>query len=108
VNWRTRVGSRRALLAAYHRGRVWRGRAKRAGWGWECGAEGQSEPFQGSHLEVVGSPPAPLARASGLPATLPAPRASRAPSLPVLRLAHHRGKVSEPFQGSHVGVFHSA
>jgi hypothetical protein len=48
----SRVGSRRALLAAYHRGRVWRGRAQRAGWVWAWGAEGRSEPFQGSHVEV--------------------------------------------------------
>jgi hypothetical protein len=37
-------------LAAHHRGRVWRGRAKRAGVGGGCGAEGRSEPFQGSHV----------------------------------------------------------
>ena len=30
--------------------RAWRGRAKRAGWGWAWGAEGQSEPFRGSHI----------------------------------------------------------
>ncbi|HJX52227.1 MAG TPA: prepilin-type N-terminal cleavage/methylation domain-containing protein [Polyangia bacterium] len=49
MNRRTRVGSRRALLAAYHRGRVWRGRAKRAGGGGRWWAEGRSEPSQGSH-----------------------------------------------------------
>jgi hypothetical protein len=49
----------------------------------------------------VGSPPAPPAGASGQPATLPAPRASRAPSS---LAAHHRGRDWEPFQGSHVTV----
>jgi len=39
-------------LAAHHRGRDWRGRAKRAGAGGGCGAEGRSEPFQGSHVCV--------------------------------------------------------
>jgi XTP/dITP diphosphohydrolase len=45
----SRVGSGRALLAADHRGRAGRGRAKRAGGGGGWGAEGQSEPSQGSH-----------------------------------------------------------
>jgi hypothetical protein len=49
----------------------------------------------------VGSPPAPPTGASGQPATLPAPRASRAPSS---LAAHHRGRDWEPFQGSHVSV----
>jgi hypothetical protein len=49
----SRVGSLPALpAAAHHRGRVWRGRAKRGGWGWACGAEGRGEPFQGSHVGV--------------------------------------------------------
>jgi len=39
-----------SLLAADHRGREWRGRAKRAGGGGGWGAEGQSEPSQGSHI----------------------------------------------------------
>ena len=46
----SRVGSGRALLAADHRGREWRGRAKRAGRRRQVGAEGQSEPSQGSHI----------------------------------------------------------
>ena len=46
----TRVGCRRALLAANDRGRAWRGRAKRARGGGRCGAEGRSEPFEGSHV----------------------------------------------------------
>ena len=45
----TRVRSLPASPAAQHRGRVWRGRAKRAGWVWPWGAEGRSEPSQGSH-----------------------------------------------------------
>jgi len=61
----------------------------------------------------VGSPPAPPTGASGRTTTLPAPRASRAPSSPA---AHHRARPSEasgvgedvggrrvwePFEGSH-------
>jgi 3-oxoacyl-(acyl-carrier-protein) synthase len=49
----------------------------------------------------VGSPPAPPAGTSGLPATLPTPRASRAPSPPA---AYHRGRAWEPSQGSHLQV----
>jgi aldose 1-epimerase len=47
-----RVGSPPAMPAAHHRGRVWRGRASASevGAGRE-GAEGQSEPSQGSHEE---------------------------------------------------------
>jgi len=42
------------LLAAKHRGRVWRGRAKRGGGGVGGGCRGRSEPSQGSHqLENV-------------------------------------------------------
>ena len=49
-----RVGSRRALLAADHRGRVWRGRASASGAGaGREGAEGRSEPSQGSHINDV-------------------------------------------------------
>ena len=46
----SRVGSPPASPAAHRRGRAWRGRAKRAGWGRAWGAEGRSEPFQGSHF----------------------------------------------------------
>jgi aldose 1-epimerase len=48
-----RVGSPPAMPAAHHRGRVWRGRASASevGAGRE-GAEGQSEPSQGSHVDV--------------------------------------------------------
>ena len=47
----------------------------------------------------VGSGRAPPAGASGRPATLPAPRASRAPSL---LAADHRGRAWAPSQGSHI------
>ena len=41
-----------SVLAADRRGRVWRGRAQRVGWVWAWGAEGRSEPSQGSHQDV--------------------------------------------------------
>ena len=44
-----RTPSRAPSPAAHQRGRVWRGRAKRAGWGGGWGAEGRSEPFEGFH-----------------------------------------------------------
>jgi two-component system NtrC family sensor kinase len=40
---------------ANHRGRAWRGRAKRAGRRWRVGAEGRSEPSQGSHINNLRS-----------------------------------------------------
>ena len=52
-------------------------RGKRAGRTGRWGAEGRSEPFQGSHVSRVGSRRALLA-------------------------AHHRGRAWEPFQGSHI------
>jgi hypothetical protein len=52
----SRVGSRRALPAADHRGRAWRGRAKRGGWGGRWGAEGRSEPFPDSHIDEIALP----------------------------------------------------
>ena len=45
--------SRAPSPAADHRGRVWRGRAKRARGGGGWGAEGQSEPSQGSHDDRI-------------------------------------------------------
>jgi O-6-methylguanine DNA methyltransferase len=53
--------SRAPSPAAHHRGRVWRGRAKRAWGGGRWGAEGQSEPSQGSHLKIPLPPLPPLA-----------------------------------------------
>jgi hypothetical protein len=45
----TRVGSPPALPAAHHRGRVGEAERSERGGGGGCGAEGRSEPSQGSH-----------------------------------------------------------
>jgi dihydrofolate reductase len=42
------------LAGRVPRGMVWRGRAKRAGGGGGWGAEGRSEPFEGSHVNWKG------------------------------------------------------
>ena len=50
----TRVGSPPALPAAHHRGRVGEAERSERGGGGRWGAEGRSEPSQGSH--VIGEP----------------------------------------------------